>query len=149
MNRLPLLSAAALLLAAAAGMGAGAAPAQAQEPDYLLYGGRDHTIFLGCLNCSRFDSDSVWNKAGAYGSEHDRSTIWSKASPYGSPYNALSPWHPHSTDAPVVRDRNGKSYGKFTRNVFDGARTDVDALLWILDNYDSIIADLDSARQRY
>ncbi len=142
---------AALLLAAGtvAGAGAGAGPAGAQEQEYLLYGGRDLNIFLGCLNCSRFDGDSVWNKAGAYGSEHDRSTIWSKASPYGSPYNDLSPWHPHSTDAPVVRDRSGRSYGRFTRNVFDRERTDVESLLWILDNYDSIIADLDSVRQRY
>ncbi len=127
---------------------AGAGPALAQEPEYLLYGGKQGNTFLGCLNCSRFDSSSIWNQLGPHGSEFDNATIWSKTGIYGSPYQELSPWHPHSFEGPVVRDKTGKSYGKFTRNQFDD-QTKVESLLWILNNYDHVIANLSEVRQRY
>ncbi len=141
MQRLRAISAILMLLA-------GANPAQAQEPEYLLYGGKDQNVFLGCLNCSRFDSSSIWNQLGPHGSEFDNATIWSKTGIYGSPYQELSPWHPHSFEGPEVRDKTGKSYGKFTRNPFDD-QTKVESLLWILNNYDYVIANLSAVRQRY
>lgn len=123
-------------------------PVQAQEPEFLLYGGESQTQFLGCLNCSRFDKSSVWNKLGPHGSEFDEATIWSKTGVYGSQYSKLSPWHRHSTDAPEIRDREGTSYGRFTRNLH-GDRTKVDSLLWILDNYDYVIGNLNGVRLKY
>lgn len=123
-------------------------PAQAQEPDFLLYGGKSQTQFLGCLNCSRFEKSSVWNKLGPHGSEFDEATIWSKTGVYGSQYSKLSPWHRHSTEAPEIRDREGTSYGRFTRNLH-GDRTKVESLLWILDNYDYVIGNLNDVRLKY
>lgn len=29
-----------------------------------LYGGKDHDVYLGCLNCSSYNSDSIWNEYG-------------------------------------------------------------------------------------
>ncbi|TQV81792.1 hypothetical protein [Denitrobaculum tricleocarpae] len=127
---------------------AGTSALQAQEPEFLLYGGKGQTQFLGCLNCSRFDKSSVWNKLGPHGSEFDEATIWSKTGVYGSQYSSLSPWHRHSTEAPEIRDRDGKSYGRFTRNQH-GDRTKVESLLWILENYDYVIENLNDVRLEY
>mgnify|MGYP000418681330 CR=1 FL=1 len=150
------LSRAVTRLAAACGallLLAGGAQAQPKsaipEPEYLLYGGKHHSVFLGCLNCSRFDSRSVWNKLSPYGSEFDGATIWNKTGDYGSPHKPLSPWHPHSFDGPVVKDSEGKSYGTFTRNVHDEKRTKVESLLWLLENYDYLASHLDEVRLRH
>ena len=141
-----------LLIASAAQNQAGA-QGQPQspipEPEYLLYGGEGQTTFLGCLNCSRFDETSIWNKLGPYGSEFDGETIWNKTGAYGSPYKPLSPWHPHSFEGPVVKDRKGRTYGKFTRNLHDEDQTKVESLLWLLDNYDYVIAHLDELRLQH
>ncbi len=32
-----------------------------------LYGGSDQDDYLGCLNCSNYDKNSIWNTYGAYG----------------------------------------------------------------------------------
>ena len=29
-----------------------------------LYGGSNHDVYLGCLNCSKTDSNSIWNDFG-------------------------------------------------------------------------------------
>ncbi|NIA71575.1 hypothetical protein HBA54_23570 [Pelagibius litoralis] len=141
MYRLRALSTLLLLLA-------GSASALAQEPEYLLYGGKGQNTFLGCLNCSRFDNTSIWNKLGPHGSEFDNATIWSKTGVYGSPYQTLSPWNRNSFEGPVVRDKDGNSYGKFTRNQFDD-QTKVESLLWILENYDYVISNLNEVRLRH
>lgn len=125
-----------------------AGSAIAQEPEYLLYGGEKQQQFLGCLNCSRFDSSSVWNKLGPHGSEFDEGTIWSKTGVYGSQYKPLSPWHKNSFEAPEIRDKDGNSYGRFTRNLH-GDRTKVEPLLWILDNYEYVIENLNDVRLKY
>jgi hypothetical protein len=43
--------------------------ATAQTPALLLFGDPDHKTFLGCLNCSKFDSGSVCNQFGDNGSQ--------------------------------------------------------------------------------
>ena len=48
----------------------------AQTPALLLFGDADHKTFLGCLNCSQFDSGSVCNQFGQNGSEFSSYSIW-------------------------------------------------------------------------
>lgn len=36
-----------------------------------IYGGEDHDVFLGKLNASKYDSKSIWNEYGTYGSEYE------------------------------------------------------------------------------
>lgn len=127
---------------------AAAGSAFAQEPEYLLFGGENQKQFLGCLNCSRFEPSSVWNKLGPHGSEFDEATIWSKTGIYGSQHKPLSPWHKHTFNAPEIRDKDGNSYGRFTRNLH-GDRTKVESLLWILDNYEYVIENLNDMRLKY
>jgi hypothetical protein len=43
----------------------------AQAPTLLLFGDSDHKTFLGCINCSKYDSGSVCNEYGANGSRYN------------------------------------------------------------------------------
>jgi hypothetical protein len=47
-----------------------ATSSSAQTPALLLFGGTNHKTFLGCLNCSKYDSASVCNKSPPNGNGH-------------------------------------------------------------------------------
>ena len=44
----------------------------------LLFGGKNHDEFIGCLNCGKYDDGSVCNKYGDYGSKYSDKSIWNK-----------------------------------------------------------------------
>lgn len=109
----------------------------------LLFGGHDHNVFLGCLNCSKYDSDSVWNIYGDYGSIYSDTSIWNRYGTFGSKYSDESPWNSYGQTPPVIVDHAGNFYGYFTANIYFQKRTTIKAMLQILDNYDTIIEDFD------
>ena len=119
----------------------------AQQVELLLYGGDDHDVFLGCLNCGKYDANSVWNAYGTYGSQYSSLSIWNRYGTYGSRYNSLSPWNKYSTNAPVVVDKEDNFYGYFSANKYHAKRTNIEFLVTILDNYEWIIEHLDEVRQ--
>ena len=41
-----------------------------------LYGGKNNDEYLGCLNCDKFNSNSIWNAFGNYGSKFNSNSIW-------------------------------------------------------------------------
>jgi hypothetical protein len=118
-------------------------------PALLLYAGPNHDRFLGCLNCSKYDNKSVWNKYGDYGSKYGAVSIWNKYSLYGSKYNLESPWNKYSTSAPVIVDAKGNYYGYFTTNKYLPQRTQIQWILWILDNYDWISDNFDQVAEKF
>ena len=121
-----------------------AAPRPAlQNPDFLLFGGSNHDVFLGCLNCSKYDSGSVWNKYGDFGSRYSDKSIWNKYATYGSKYSDACPWNRYSQTPPVIVDREGNFYGYFTANAYFPKRTTIKAMLQILDNYETIMENFD------
>lgn len=85
----------------------------------LLFGGTGHDEFLGCLTCSKDDSDSVCNKYGK-GSKYDGDSIFNKYGTFGSKYSSSSPWNKYSSDnsVPVLVDSDGNFYGYFTINKY-------------------------------
>lgn len=97
--------------------------AQVQSAELMLFGGAGHDVFLGCLTCSEYDSNSVCNGYGSYGNEYGTSGVWNEYSGFGNEYSPESPWNEYSSSksVPVVVDRDGKFYGYFTINEF---RTD-------------------------
>lgn len=111
----------------------------------LLFGGSDHDVFLGSLNTNKYDSESIWNKYGTYGSKYQSNSIWNKYGTYGSKYNTYSPWNQYSTNPPVIVDAEGNFYGYFTINRYMQKRVTTDWILWILDNWETIIEDTDKA----
>ena len=78
--------------------------------DYLLFS--DDNDFHGCLDCSKYDSNSVCNKYGEYGSKYNSNSIWNKYG-IGSKYNNSSPFSKYGTGLKVV-DRDGNFYGYFS-----------------------------------
>jgi hypothetical protein len=119
-----------------------------QQQALLLFGGNDHGHFLGCLNCGQYDSGSVWNAYGTYGSPYNSDSIWNRYGSWGSPYNSDSPWNKYSSSAPVIVDKDGNFYGYFSANPYHNKRTTIKWLVWLLDNYDYVIEHLDEVRDK-
>ncbi len=136
-----------------------ASPALAVDGPLLLFGGRNHEEFLGCLNCYRSEPYSVWNDRREYGDPKNENSIWNQKGPYGSRTSSLSPWNPRSSNPPLVVDRLGNLYGYFTlnrsypkrirRNDRHHKRGDFKMLAWLLDNYDWVVTHLEEVRVQY
>ena len=92
-----------------------------------LYGGDNHDVYLGCLNCDSYNSNSIWNEYGTYGSE----------------YNSNCPWNEYGSNPPVVVDKQGNFYGYFTVNEYKSKRAEFDLALTIYKYYDLIREDVD------
>jgi len=108
--------------AAASGAAAGAARSQAQPAKLMIFGGEDHKTYLGCLNCSEYATDSVFNSYGTHGSPYSSESIWNHYGKYGSPYSTFSACNPYASDPPVIVDQNGTYYGRLTVNEYQSQR---------------------------
>lgn len=107
-----------------------------------LYGGNNNDEYLGCLNCSSYDSDSIWNEYGTYGSSYSSNSIWNEYGTYGSEYNSYSPWNEYSSTPPVVVDKKGNFYGYFTINQYKPKRADFNLALTIYKYHKEIREDI-------
>ena len=85
----------------------------------LLFGGKGHDVFLGCVDCSPYNSSSICNEYGQYGSEY-RDTIWNRYRSYGSEYRDTSPWNEYtiSKSVPVMVNEKGDFFGYFSINMY-------------------------------
>lgn len=83
----------------------------------LLYSS-DNNTFLGCLNCSSYDSNSICNEYGTYGNSYSSYSIWNDYGTYGNSYSSYSPWNDYSSNGPKIVDKNGNYYGRFTINTY-------------------------------
>ncbi|WP_440030489.1 hypothetical protein [Chromobacterium amazonense] len=104
-----------------------------QNTPLLLFGDSGHHTFLGCLNCGKFDTNSVCNQFGPHGSPYATESIWNQYGTYGSRYSSQSPWNKYASDPPVVVDNNGNFYGYLTANQYKGQRTQISALVTLTD----------------
>ena len=98
----------------------------AQAQTLKIYGGADHDVYLGKLNASNFDSESIWNSYGTYGSE----------------YSSYSPFNEYASNLPVLVDGNGNFYGYFTINAYKSKRANFDLVNIIYEYYDLIRDDV-------
>jgi hypothetical protein len=57
---------------------------------------------LGRLNADRYDSESVANPYGKYGSPYSSSSTNNPYSTYGSPYSSQSASNPYTSTPPIV-----------------------------------------------
>ena len=108
-----------------------------------LYGGDNDDVYLGCLNCDSYNSNSIWNEYGTYGSSYNSKSIWNEYGTYGSEYNSNCPWNEYGTNPPVVVDKQGNFYGYFTVNEYNSKRADFNLALTIYKYYDLIREDVD------
>ncbi len=80
-------------------------------------------VYLGCLNCSEYDFNSIFNKFGEYGSRYSERSIWNEYGTYGSRYSFKSPWNSYSFEPPKLVGSSGKFYGYLSVNPFLGYPT--------------------------
>ncbi|MEO9953653.1 hypothetical protein [Nonlabens sp.] len=107
-----------------------------------LYGGSDYTEYLGCLDCSRFDSKSIWNAFGDYGSSFSNTSIWNDLNNYGDDNNPLSPWNTVSNKAPKIVDDAGKFQGYLTANPSLKEKSNSRLATELVNNHKAIAKDL-------
>lgn len=117
-------------------------PTTIQDKALHIYGGQSHDTYLGCLNCSDMDKNSIWNEYGTYGSSYNANSIWNEYGTYGSEYNQYSPWNAYSSNPPVIVDKEGNFYGYFTVNEYKDKRAEFELALTIYKYYDLIREDV-------
>lgn len=72
--------------------------------------------FLGSLNENKYDSNSIYNEYGKYGSPYNTTSIFNQYGLYGSDYSDKSPFNPYTNNAPGLYDRQGNFYGTLSVN---------------------------------
>lgn len=107
-----------------------------------LFGGRDHTQYVGCLNCGKYASSSIWNEYGTYGSRYATNSIWNEYSTYGSEYSSYSPFNAYASYPPVIVDADGNFYGYFTINAYHSKRAESNLTLFIYKYFKVIREDV-------
>lgn len=104
-----------------------------------LYGGTSHDVYLGCLTCSPYDSDSIWNEYGSHGSQYSSESIWNEYGQYGGEYSSYSPFNPYTQTPPIIVDKSGNSYGYLTANQYKSHRANGEFTDFIVENWRYII----------
>jgi len=99
------------------------------------------------LNCNANDAGSVCNANDVHGSIYGAESIWNQFGDYGSPFSDHSPWNLYASNPPIIVDRDGNSYGYFTKNRFASDRTQIRILVSFLDAVDA--SQLSSARDLF
>lgn len=107
-----------------------------------IYGGENHDVYLGCLNCSDSDQNSIWNDIGTYGSNISSKSIWNDIGTYGSDISSYTPWNDISNYPPVIVDKDGGFYGYFTTNEIKDKRADFNLVLTLYKYHDLIKDDV-------
>jgi hypothetical protein len=104
--------------AVAAGAAQGAGATETGTGKLMIFGGADHKTYLGCLNCSQYTADSIFNEYGQHGSRYSSESIWNQFAEYGSAYSQYGACNAYATDPPVIVDGSGKYYGRLTLNQY-------------------------------
>jgi hypothetical protein len=89
--------------------------------------------FWGVLIVRKFETDSICNQFGQFGSEFQSDSIWNMYGTYGSKFNSDSPWNQFSQGSVAIVDQNGGFYGDLTANKFADKRTTIAALNQLAD----------------
>lgn len=108
----------------------------------MIYGGKEHDEYLGKLNASKYDSESIWNQYGKYGSRYNSKSIWNQYGSYGNKYNTCSPFNDYASYPPILVDKNGKFYGYFTSNKYKSQRANLKLIDIICENHEAISEDV-------
>jgi len=83
-----------------------------------LYLVAEDGTYLGKLTTNEFDSDSIFNEYGTYGSEYSSQSIWNEYGTYGSEYSSQSAFNDYTFTPPYIVTSDGTIYGGVTTNNF-------------------------------
>lgn len=96
-----------------------ASHANAEEVCDIVKGARliaqdDKNTFLGKITNS-YDSESIFNDYGTYGSEYSSTSIWNEYATFGSEYSSYSPHNSYTSTPPMII-KNGELLGYLSAN---------------------------------
>ncbi|NTV46573.1 MAG: hypothetical protein HGB11_08675 [Chlorobiales bacterium] len=74
----------------------------------------DQNTFLGKITNS-YDSESIFNEYGTYGSEYNSASIWNEYATFGSEYSSYSPHNSYASTPPMII-KNRKILGYLSAN---------------------------------
>lgn len=111
----------------------------------LIFGGDNHDVYLGCLNCNKYESGSIWNRYGEHGSKYNSESIWNKYGDYSGKYSDNSPFNKYASHPPVLVDSDGNFHGYFTVDKYFSKRTTNQLAQIIIENWEIIIEDVGEA----
>ncbi|WP_020616357.1 stalk domain-containing protein [Paenibacillus daejeonensis] len=75
----------------------------------------DGKVYLGKLTTNEFDSESIYNQFGKYGSQYQSLSIWNEFGKYGSNYSSESAFNDLASKPPKIIE-NGKFVAYLTTN---------------------------------
>ncbi len=84
--------------------------------------------FLGVINFNSFDSDSICDSFGNYGSRFSSTSIWNSFGSYGSDFSSKSAYNEFTSTPPVIYE-NDVPYSYLTKNTFKTPWIDPDDLM--------------------
>ncbi|MCR9055621.1 MAG: hypothetical protein NXI26_27620 [bacterium] len=95
----------------------------------------DDGQYLGKLTLNKYDSESIMNRYGSYGSKYSSTSIYNQYGSYGSKYSSLSPYNKYTSTPPLIYLR-GRKIGYLTKNKYVSLQAiDPDSILdWMKDN---------------
>jgi hypothetical protein len=108
-----------------------------------VFGGEKHDVYLGCLNCSNLETESIWNIQGNYGNNQYSKSIWNDIGIYGNSTSTYSPWNINASYPPVLKDNNGEFYGYLSINEVNGYRADFKLAKTLYEAHELIKQDVD------
>lgn len=82
--------------------------------DAMLIAQDDENTYLGKIT-NPYDSDSIFNEYGTYGSEYSMLSIWNQYATFGSRYNSYSSRNSNTTTPPMIV-KNKKILGYLSTN---------------------------------
>ena len=107
--------------------------AYAKYPLYLF--SNDSKVYLGKLSTNKYDTDSISNPYGNYGSKYSTTSIFNEYGTYGSKYSSESAFNTYALEPPIIVDSNGKFVAYLTENKYNVEGVTYTELLSILKKY--------------
>lgn len=107
-----------------------------------IFGGEKQNIYLGCLNCSNLENESIWNEQGNYGNNKFSKSIWNSKGIFGSLESDYSPWNRNAKFPPALKDDNGEFYGLLSTNEVNGYRAEFELVKKLYESHAFIKNDV-------
>ncbi len=85
-----------------------------------------NNTYLGSIS-NQYDSNSILNRYGMYGSKYSSSSIWNEYGQYGGKYGVYSPFNKYSANPPMII-KNNKLLGYLSVSSVSGNNINPNAL---------------------
>jgi hypothetical protein len=85
--------------------------------EILLFAQDNKNTYLGKLTTDTYDSESIFNEYGTYGSKYSTNSIWNEYGNFGSKYSTYSAFNPYTSTPPMIV-QDGEIIGYLTVNKY-------------------------------